>query len=135
MSFKVSFPGGVGVDVSIKGHSVHTDQPAPLGSDTAMSPSDLFFASIAGCAGYYALRFCQERGLSTDGLAVKLDPVRDAEGKRVVTIHMELQTPEGFPEKYRQAILRAVDHCAVKRMILEPPRFEIELADRVEQPA
>ncbi len=33
----------------------------------------------------------------------------------------------GFPEKYRDAILRAVDHCAVKRLVLDPPEFEIEV--------
>jgi hypothetical protein len=32
---------------------------------------------------------------------------------------------EGFPERYRAAILRAVDHCAVKRHVLEPPLFTV----------
>ena len=30
----------------------------------------------------------------------------------------------GFPDKYRAAIERAMDPCAVKRAIAEPPEFE-----------
>lgn len=128
MSVDVTFQGGLVVSANTRGHTIRTDQPVLIGgTDTAMAPFDLFLASIATCAGYYALRFCQERGLSTEGLGLTLDPIRDPEGKRVATIRMELRTPEGFPEKYRQAILRAVDHCSVKWHITEPPRFEIDI--------
>ncbi len=34
------------------------------------------------------------------------------------------QLPEGFPEKYNEALIRSVDQCAVKRHIVAPPRFE-----------
>jgi len=32
------------------------------------------------------------------------------------------------PEKYRGAIERAIDHCAVKSQIVNPPRFELHLS-------
>lgn len=92
-----------------------------------MSPSDLFIASIAACMGFYALRFCQERSLSIAGLGLTLEPIRDEESKRVSLVRIELVLPSAFPEKYRAAIERAVDHCAVKKQILEPPRFELQL--------
>jgi ribosomal protein S12 methylthiotransferase accessory factor len=124
---EVSFPGGVAVEATFRGHTVRTDQPAPGGADSAMSPFDLFFASLATCMGFYALRFCQERGIATDGLNVRLNTERDQEKKRVAKVAVELTLPAGFPEKYRDAILRAVDHCAVKRHVLEPPEFEIAI--------
>ena len=128
-SVTISFPGGVAVDATYKGHTVRTDQPVPSGgTDSAMSPFDLFLASIAACMGFYALRFCQERNLSTEGLGLTLEPVRDETAKRVVLIRVELVPPAAFPEKYRTAIERAVDHCAVKKSMLEPPRFELQLA-------
>ncbi len=127
--FTVSFPGGVGVDATYRGHTVHTDQPAQAGGgDSAMSPFDLFFASIATCMGFYALRFCQERGLSTEGLRLMLDPIRDPEAKRVTLVRISVALPPGFPEKYRSSIERAIDHCAVKKHIVEPPRFELRVA-------
>ncbi|MCM2315627.1 MAG: OsmC family protein [Thermoanaerobaculia bacterium] len=122
---EVTFPGGVAVEATFHGHTVRTDQPAPKGDDSAMSPFDLFFASLATCMGFYALRFCQEREIPTEGLGVTLSTQRDEEKKRVAKVVVELRLPEGFPEKYRAAILRAVDLCAVKRHVLEPPEFEI----------
>lgn len=124
---EVSFPGGVAVEATFKGHAVRTDQPAPRGGDSAMSPFDLFFASIATCMGFYALRFCQERDIATEGLGVRLETSRDEEKKRVAKVSVSLTLPPGFPEKYRAAILRAVDQCAVKKHVLDPPEFSIEI--------
>lgn len=128
MSFEVTFPGGVKVDAEFRGNVVRTDQPAPLGEHSAMSPFDLFLASIATCMGYYALRFCQERDIDTGGLGVSLVPERDPETKKLAMIRVELRLPPGFPEKYREAIRRAADQCAVKKALLDPPDFDLRLA-------
>ncbi|HUP46936.1 MAG TPA: OsmC family protein [Thermoanaerobaculia bacterium] len=128
MSIEISFPGGVAVDATYRGHVIHTDQPEPMGRNSAPAPFDLFLASLATCMGFYALRFCQERDLPTGGLGLTLTPVRDPESKRIATIRVMVRTPEGFPEKYEKAIHRAIDHCAVKRMMVEPPAFEIDIA-------
>ena len=126
---EVTFPGGVAVDVTVAGQTVHTDQPAPLGGGTAASPFQLFLASLATCAGFYALRFCQERQIATDGLGVSLETTNDAANpKRLGTVRIQLRLPAEFPEKYREAITRAVDHCAVKRAIADPPVFELAVA-------
>jgi putative redox protein len=127
-TISLSFPGGVIVDATMKGHTVRTDQPIESGgTDTAMSPFDLFLASMAACMGFYALRFCQQRNLPTEGLGLTLEPVRTEDGKRVETIRTTLQLPGEFPDKYRDAIVRSVDHCAVKRALEEPPEFELEV--------
>jgi putative redox protein len=126
MSLNVSFPGGVAVDVEYKGRIIHTDQPREYGGGgTAPAPFDLFLASIATCAGFYALRFCQERSLSTDGLGLTMGTELDPATRKIGTIRLDLQLPAGFPEKYRPAIVRAIDQCAVKRHMIEPPRFEL----------
>ncbi|HSP33350.1 MAG TPA: OsmC family protein [Thermoanaerobaculia bacterium] len=128
MSYEVTFPGGVVVEATYGGHTVRTDQPVTDGgTDTAMSPFALFFSSMATCMGFYALRFCQQRNLNTAGLGLTLTPIRDPEGRRVATVHVDVRTPPDFPEKYRDALFRAVDHCTVKRHILEPPQFEISI--------
>src|SRR5436305_15332454 len=124
----VSFPGGVAVDATYAGHTIHTDQPrAAGGTDTAMSPFDLFLASIATCMGFYALRFCQERNLATKGLGLTLEPLREGDGKRMTALRIAVELPHDFPAKYRSAIERAIDHCAVKSQLLNPPRFELRL--------
>lgn len=127
MSMTISFPHGAAVDATLDGHTVRTDQPPPLGRDEAMSPFDLFFASVGTCMGFYALRFCQERQIPTESLRIVLDRVHDMERKRVSTVRIALELPGEFPEKYVEAIRRAVDHCAVKRLLADPPAFEMSV--------
>ena len=129
MDMTLNFPGGVVVEAVWKGHTIRTDQPTrDGGGDTAPAPFDLFLASLATCAGFYALRFCQERELSTDGLALAMSLERDPEKKKISLIRIRLTTPKDFPEKYNAAIVRAMDTCAVKRHILDAPEFDVGLA-------
>lgn len=122
----IRFPGGLEVEALHAGFTILTDQPAAQGgAGAAPTPFDLFLASVGTCAGLYALRFCQQRNLDTEGLSLKVTPEYADGGKRVSRIAIEISLPPVFPEKYREAILRAVDQCKVKRHILEPPAFEV----------
>jgi len=124
MNVEIEFPGGVQVLARFKGHTVLTDQSREHGgTGEAPEPFDLFLASLGSCAGYYALRFCQERGIETAGLGLTLATEADPERRRLKAIRLDLHLPDGFPMRYRAAILRAVDQCAVKRAIVEPPLF------------
>ena len=126
MNFDIEFPGGLQVAARLPGFLVTTDQSrAHGGGGTAPEPFDLFLAALGTCAGIYALRFCQERGIATEGLGLSLSTEPDPERRRLQAIHLELTFPAEFPERYRAAILRAVDQCAVKRHMIEPPRFTV----------
>lgn len=122
----LSFPGGVAVEARFGDHVLRTDQPVKSGGGgTAPSPFDLFLVSIATCAGFYALRFCQERELSTEGLDVAMSWTRSAESGLIDQVQLDLTLPRGFPEKYRTAILRAVDQCTVKKHLAHPPAIAV----------
>jgi len=124
---KISFPGGVRVEAEYKGFVIKTDQPAYSGGEgTEPAPFDLFLASIATCAGYYVLTFCNKRGISTEKAAVVMRTSRSPETKRIEKISIEIQLPPEFPEKYKNAVIKAVDGCSVKMHILNPPVFEVE---------
>jgi ribosomal protein S12 methylthiotransferase accessory factor len=127
MAMEITFPGGAAVNAEFKGFTIQTDQPEKNGGkNTAPAPFDLFLASIGTCAGFYAVRFCQERQIDTAGLRVTLDTAKNPETHRVDTVSLRIQLPPGFPEKYRAAILRSVDQCSVKKHILEPPKFDVQ---------
>jgi ribosomal protein S12 methylthiotransferase accessory factor len=122
----IQFTGGLRVEALHNGYRIRTDQPTVAGGDgTAPSPFDLFLASIGTCAAYYALRFHQLRNLDTEGLAVSLQADPSEAGRQIRSIRIEVVLPPKFPEKYREAILRAIDQCAVKRHLVEPPAVEI----------
>jgi ribosomal protein S12 methylthiotransferase accessory factor len=125
---KVVFGPNYRIDVETKGFTVKTDQPVREGGDgTAPSPFDLFLVSLAACAGYYALAFCKERKILTEGLGVTMTTERGEVSKMIDKILISVTPPVGFPEKYRAALVKSVDHCTVKAHIFRPPRFEIVL--------
>jgi len=124
---EISFPGGVAVDASFRGFTVSTDQPESSGgANSAPAPFELFLASLGTCAGFYALRFCQQRQIATEGMRLTLDTLRDPESKHLDQVQIVLQLPAGFPEKYRASIVRAVDQCAVKKVLVDPPQISVE---------
>ncbi len=128
MQINVSFPGGKRVDASFGGLTVATDQPPEAGGEgSAVAPFDLFLASLATCAGYYALAFCRERKIPTAGLGVTMITERPAGARLIDKIVIRVAPPAGLPEKYRAALLKSVDHCTVKAHLEKPPRFETVL--------
>ena len=128
MELRVTLEGGKRVATQIGSHLIMTDQPATHGGgDSAPAPYDLFMASIATCAGFYALQFVTRRGLPAEGLALSLEPLRQEGSKRVDTVRLTVDLPSDFPEKYRKPLERAIDQCTVKRHILEPPAFDVVL--------
>lgn len=131
MKIELQFPGGVRVDATFRGTTVHTDQPAPVGGGSAPAPFDLFLASIATCMGYYAMRFCQERDIPIEGLGLTVETVKDPELKLITEMNASLTLPPGFPEKYRPAILRAIETCSVKKHLMQPPRIGVEIVESV----
>ncbi|NQT80856.1 MAG: OsmC family protein [Candidatus Aminicenantes bacterium] len=124
---RVTFPGGSRVDAEYKGFLIKTDQPVYQGGEgSAPAPFDLFLASIATCAGIYVLFFCQKRKISTEKAAVIMRTERNPETKMIDKIFIKIQLPPEFPEKYKMAVIKAVDRCSVKGHMLKPPAFEVE---------
>ena len=124
---KISFPGGLRVDAEYKGFVIKTDQPTYQGGEgSEPAPFDLFLASLATCAGYYVLTFCNKREIPTEKAAVVMKTRKNPETKRIEKISIEIQLSPEFPEKYKKAVIKAVDSCSVKKHILNPPVFEVE---------
>jgi len=126
MEIVIDFPGGAKVDAHIGLHTVHTDQPVQGGGeDSAPAPFTVFLSSIGTCAGIYALGFCRQRGLNTDGMKIVQRMHSDPATGMVSKIDLELILPKDFPDKYRAAIINSVELCAVKKHMQQPPTFEI----------
>ncbi len=123
---KITFPGGKRVDAQYKGFLIKTDQPPHAGGEgTAPAPFDLFLGSIATCAGFYVLAFCQSRGIRMDEASVLMHTHKEEGKKMIDRISIEIQFPPEFPDKYTNAVIKSVDSCAVKVHMFDPPAFEI----------
>jgi len=125
----IRFPGNKRVRAEFNGFTVPSDQPVKAGGDgTAPSPFELFFASLATCAGYYVLEFCRGRDIPLDGVRLSQVFDRDVATKRVVAVHLQITVPASFPEKYRSAVAQAAASCTVKKLIENPPAMDIQVA-------
>jgi len=126
MEMVIDFPGGARVDAHFGQYNVQTDQPPQDGGEgLAPTPFEMFLASIATCAGIYALGFCRQRGLSTDGLRIVQRTNSNSATGMTDRVGIEVELPKGFPQKYRGALINAVELCAVKKHLHQPPQFEI----------
>lgn len=123
---EITFPGGARVDASFGPHTVRTDQPpAGGGEDSAPTPFALFLASFGTCAGIYVLGFLRQRGLPADGVRLVQRAVRNPANGMTEHLEIEIQLPAGFPEKYREAVVRAAEQCAVKKHLEKPPAVAV----------
>jgi putative redox protein len=120
MDLKITFPGGLQVDADYGPLHITTNQDG-----SAPPPFALFLASIGTCAGFYVLSFCRQRGIATDGLAIRQEMEVDPSNNLIKKIAIKIQLPEEFPDKYKEAVIRAADHCTVKKHLAAPPAFEI----------
>lgn len=120
MDLKIKFPGGLRVDAEYGPFTIPTNQDG-----TAPPPFALFLASIGTCAGIYVLSFCKQRGLNTEGLEITQRMESDPFTGLIKTVHLDIHLPEDFPEKYRDAVIRAADQCAVKKHFEHVPEFRV----------
>jgi len=118
----IDFPGDAQVDAHFDRFSIKTDQP-PVAS--APTPFETFLASIGTCAGIYVLGFCQRRALPTKGIKI-IQRMHTNPGNGLIgKIDLEIQLPETFPEKYRPALVKSAELCAVKKHLENPPQFNV----------
>ena len=122
MEMMIDFPGGARVDAHFGGFTVKTDQPPAASAPT---PFATFLASLGTCAGIYVLGFCQQRGLSTDGIRITQRMHSDPFSGMIGKIDLEIQVPPAFPEKYLPSLVRAAELCAVKKHMENPPTFDV----------
>jgi putative redox protein len=109
-----------------KGFETITDQPVKAGGEnSAHSPFDLFLVSIGTCAGWYVKSFCQQRQLSEEGIRLVQKTNYNKEKGLIDKIEIEIHLPSDFPDKYRDAVIKAANSCTVKKHLADPPEFSV----------
>lgn len=123
---EITFDGGKVITAHLNGHTIRTDQPVDNGgTNSAPAPFDLFLASIGTCAGIYIKSFCDRRQIPSEGIKIIQTMEMDHEKRVPSLFKLEIQLPEGFPEKYEDAVINAADLCLVKKTINNKPGFKI----------
>jgi ribosomal protein S12 methylthiotransferase accessory factor len=125
MSMKIHFPGGKKVNSEYKGFTIKTDQSKKDGGDdSAPTPSDLFFASVGACMGFYALGFCEKRKIDPGQVKLSVELQSHEKTYMVEKMIFNINLGPEFPQKYTSALIRAMKLCYVKKHFEQPPQFE-----------
>lgn len=125
---EITFPGGLKVQANYKGFDILTDQPAHVGGEgVAPAPFDLFLASIGTCVGIYVKSFCEQRGIDAGNIVIKQKMEVNQQTRMIGKIVFDINLPDSFPEKYKDALVHTANHCAVKRHMMNPPEFDYNI--------
>jgi uncharacterized OsmC-like protein len=126
---------GVRFEVTARGHRLVCDQPPDNGGvDAGMTPPELLLASLATCAGYYAVRYLQTRQLPTEAVSVRVVAEKAAQPARLGSFRIEVAAP-GLDERHSAGVLRAVKTCLIHNTLLEAPLIETVIHTDVSEPA
>ncbi len=128
MKMEVNLEKGFLFKAVCRGHEVMTDQHEKEGgTDQAMTPAELFVASLGNCIGVYAVRFCQRHNLPVEGMKVLLDWTVVKDPWRIGSIKAELHYPHEIPETEKKGLLRMAEACFVHETIVNKPEIVVEL--------
>ena len=117
--------GGVRFEADARGHRIISDQPIGNGGqDTGMTPPEFLLASLATCAGYYAVEYLKIRSLSTDGLHVRVEAEKARNPARLASFQIEVTVP-ALTEAQREGVLSAVKKCLIHNTLLGLPDIVI----------
>jgi len=128
MHVEVGFPDKTRIQARCKNLLVETGLPPDRGGDPdALGPFDILLCSLATCTGFHVLTFLDERGLSLEDAGVTIDAVRGRESHLLESVNIKIRVGADFPEKYRDAMVRAADHCLVKAQLGQKPEFMVSV--------
>ena len=126
MEMNIFFEGKKKVNAEFNGQIIDTDQTFQAGGDgSAPAPFTLFLASIGTCAGIYVKSFCLQRNIPTDDITITQKMNYNYKTRLIDNIELKVNLPKTFPEKYKTAVINAVNLCAVKEHLKSPPNIEV----------
>ena len=88
---------------------------------------DLFIMSIGLCTASVVWAFLDSRDISIVGTTLRLVTTLDEKVHMITHVATVLNMPAGFPEKYKDAVARAAESCAVKKHMQHSPKFTTEV--------
>lgn len=133
MELTVSYLGNVQFEAETRGHKIICDQPeSNQGDDEGMTPPELLMASLATCAGFYAVQYLKARNLQTEGVRVKVSAGKvksspETGPARIDPFHIELEVPGLADGKHVEGVRRSVEKCLIKATLQHPPTITMEV--------
>jgi uncharacterized OsmC-like protein len=128
MEVNVKLLDDVKFQIGARNHTVVSDQPSENGGhDEGMTPPELFLAALGSCAAFYASAYLCKKGLSREGVEVRVTAGKAGPPARLDNFKIDVQIPLALSEADRTGIDQAIHHCVIHSTLLHPPTILIEL--------
>jgi putative redox protein len=110
--------GGAQFIAKARKHRLVIDQPAEDGAtDRGMSPAELLLVSLGSCIGQYAAQYLSLRGLSHDGLLVRVAADQRPRPLRLSELRVEVIAP-ALTERQLRALEKTLANAGLVHLVV-----------------
>jgi len=125
----VEYAGGMKFVTRHRGLEVVSDQPAKEGGqNTAMTPAELFVASLGMCVAVYVVGFAVRHGIPVEGLTAEVDYQIAEAPRRVGQMKVTVKLPQPVTGENQTVLQRVAEQCLVHNTLRHPPEVAISVA-------
>jgi len=122
----VDYVGGMKFVVHHRDLELVTDQPADQGGEnTALTPAEIFIASLGACVGVYIVAFARRHDIAVEGLRIEVGYDVVEGPRRAGRVGLQVKLPQPVSPADRAALQRAAETCFVHNSLRHPPQVEI----------
>lgn len=131
MQVHINYEKNLQFQASARGHNILGDQPIESGGDNAgMTPPEWFLASLGSCVGFYAVKYCQARGLDVTALSIDVSAQKPADTPaRLDNIQICLSLPIDLSDRHRRGLEKTVNACLIHNTLTHPPTLTTQILD------
>lgn len=109
--------GGARFLAEARHHRLVVDQPAQDGAtDHGMSPAELLLSALGGCVGQYVAQYLSLRGLSSEGLLIRVEAQPSPRPLRLQDFQVEVVVP-GLDQRHLRALQKSFPAGLVQNAI------------------
>jgi putative redox protein len=125
-SMAVAWLDGVRLRADVRSHRVIMDQPLDEGGrDQGMTPVEMFIASLGGCIGLFAAKFCQRHGISSEGLTIRMEWDYADQPHRVGRITVRVDLPAPLEPEMKTRLRKVLEGCTIHQSLAHPPEVSL----------
>ncbi|MFH1063021.1 MAG: OsmC family protein [Candidatus Omnitrophota bacterium] len=128
MEVIVDYNGKMSFKAHCGPHQVMIDLPSASGGEgQAATPPQLFLSSLASCVGVYIASYCNNVGINTAGMQIKISAEKIQNPDRLDNMKVDVIMPNAELGKRRNAVLAVAKKCLIHNTIHNNPSVDIEL--------
>ena len=130
MEMEVRYEGNGKYVSNCRGHEVVSCLMGDSGKTEGMTPPELLIASLGSCMGIYAANYCENTGMSSEGMKLKLSWEKASDPPRIAKVNVTLELPNADVGRREKALIKVVESCLVHQTMTHSPAVEVKLAGR-----